>query len=175
MDHFKLRRYCYFNASTEDVCKPVAYSLEYADKHPYFIQPITESSVKCCPTHGTSCLGHLEAYGDMLFLPSWMTPSSKQDENRLFVLKKQCLTGRAPYEAYMKGILATLRGKGGYARSVSRMSVQGSLRMVISCFLDAFRLILRRHFMRWLAYLRLATFWPCLLSFLLCSICHSVF
>jgi hypothetical protein len=130
MDHFRLRRYCYLNASTEDVCKPVAYSLEHADKHPYFIQPITESSAKCCPKHGTSCLGHLEAHGDMLFLPSWMTASSNQDENRLFVLKKQCLTGRAPYEAYIKAVLATLRGKGGYARSVSRMSVQGSLRMV---------------------------------------------
>jgi len=68
----------------------------------------------------------------MLFLPSWMTPSSRGRENELFLLKNKCIAGRAAYDVYVKAVLSTLRGKSGYTRSVSTMSIQGSLRMVIS-------------------------------------------
>ena len=67
-------------------------------------------------------MGHLEHHDGMLFLPSWMTPGTKDTESRLFELKAQCISGRAPYEVYTKEVLALLRGKTGYA----------SLRMVIS-------------------------------------------
>ena len=40
--------------------------------------------------------------------------------------------GRAPYHAYVKAVLSMLQGKSGYVRSVSKMSIQGSMCMVIS-------------------------------------------
>ena len=132
MNHFQLHRYCYPGASIENVCKPVVYSLEYASECPYAIDPVTDSGTKYCPLYGTPCLGHLEIHKDMLFLPSWMTPPGKNEENQLFLLKNQCLTGRMPCGVYINAVLATLRSKTGYTTSVSRMSVQGSLRMVIT-------------------------------------------
>ena len=49
-----------------------------------------------------------------------------------FELKVQYTNKRTPYVVYIKELLALLKGKTGYARSVSTMSVHGSLIMVIS-------------------------------------------
>ena len=76
-------------------------------------------------------MGHIERYRNMLFLPSWMTSPSNDGANALFVLKQKCISGRAPYHVYVKAVLSILQGKTGYVRSVSKMSIQGSMRMVI--------------------------------------------
>ncbi len=80
--------------------------------------------------------GHMERYKDMLFLPIWMTPSSRTEENALVILKHQCIHGLVPYDKYVREVLALLHGKTGYVRSVSRMTVMGSIRMVISPAMD---------------------------------------
>jgi hypothetical protein len=132
MTHFQLQRYCYSGAYIGDVCKPVAYSLELTTDYPYSIDAVRDYKEGLCHVHGSSCIGHMEHYGSMLFLPSWMTPPSKDIDSALFVLKNKCINGRISYDVYVKAVLSMLRGKSGYVRSVSKMSVQGSMRMVIS-------------------------------------------
>jgi hypothetical protein len=114
------------------VYKPARYSLEHSTSRPYTIVMKDGKADDRCPYHPNNCIGHLTSYRGMIFLPDWMTPSSKTEVNPLIVLRQHCITGRAPYSTYVSSVMSLLRGKTGYVRSTSRMTVEGSIRMVIS-------------------------------------------
>jgi hypothetical protein len=131
MEPFSIHCYCYENADITAISRPSKYSLEFAIKACNSTDKITDASDRFCPIHGNECIGHMERYKDMLFLPIWMTPSSRTEENALVTLKHQCIHGLVSYDKYVREVLALLHGKTGYVRSVSRMTVMGSIRMGI--------------------------------------------
>ena len=106
MDHFQFERYCHSGVYIGDVCKPVAYFFEFTTECPYSISPIKNYREGICHVHRPSCMGHIERHCNMLFLPSWMTPPSKDTDNALFVLKNKCISGCASYDVYLKAVLS---------------------------------------------------------------------
>jgi hypothetical protein len=93
MESFNINRYCYENADITAISRPSKYSLEFAIKACNSTDKITDALDRFCPIHGSECIGHMERYKGMLFLPIWMTPSSKTEENALVALKHQCIHG----------------------------------------------------------------------------------
>lgn len=61
--------------------------------------PIKPSDGKSrCDIHSPDCIGHMEALGNMLFMPSTFTPSSPDAEHPLYLAKSKCVSGTISYD-----------------------------------------------------------------------------
>jgi len=127
-----VKRLCHENCDLVPVSRPEKYMLCHAVGLP-FTEPIDgDVNAHVCKHHDSSCIGHMELHANNLYLPSWMTPSADNNIHPLHSLKIQCKEGRCTYTRYKATVLSYLRGKHGYVRSMCRMTVQGSIKMVIS-------------------------------------------
>jgi hypothetical protein len=129
-----VKRLCYEDCDLLSVGRPQQkYMLCEATGLP-FTEPLNEDpDIHVCEYHDSTCMGHMESHGNNLYLPSWMTPSTDNNMHPLQSLKVQCKQGRCTYSKYKAAVLSHLRGKHGYVRSaMCRMTVQGSIKMVIS-------------------------------------------
>jgi hypothetical protein len=136
MNHFTLERYCYPGSNTSVCSRPTVYSLVDTPEGPTGVSVNMDPKAQWCHIHGAPCIGHIEVYEDMVFLPLWMTPSSSSVENPLHTLKLACVRKSSIYPEYIAAVLSLLRGKTGCLRSINSMVVQGSLKMVISPDID---------------------------------------
>jgi len=77
-------------------------------------------------------LGCIEECDGLLFLPTFMTPGTNENPHQLIRAKRACVERSITHDQYIDQVTGFMRGKKGAVRSINNITVQGSLRMVIS-------------------------------------------
>ena len=108
------------------------YALDTGLKVKHVISTIAEQTRSVCHIHGKGCLGHVEENGTEIFMPSTMTRSNPSNEHALMVAKSRRLQGKIGAEEYRSEVVKHMRSKTGYVRRMNSITVEGSLKMVIS-------------------------------------------
>ncbi len=75
---------------------------------------------------------YIESDGTHIFMPTTMTWSSANRVHPLMKLKQDCVDGLADIHSYRMEVVKQMRSKTGHVRAMNSITVEGSLKMVIS-------------------------------------------
>lgn len=125
------QRYAFDGSSVDDAVAVTSYSLVGLGAGEVRTHPIMKYG-DVCVFHGSSCIGHIESHNGMHFLPTFLTPGTEEQPHDLMTAKMACVKGSLDYDEYKNRVVSHMRGKRGSVRSINSLTVQGSIRMVIS-------------------------------------------
>ena len=74
----------------------------------------------------------MECSDDNFILPTWITPVTNDTPHPLMRAKNLCIEQGITYSQYKEEAVFDIMGNKGLVRSMNTMTVQGSVKMVIS-------------------------------------------
>jgi RNA polymerase Rpb1, domain 2 len=110
----------------------IEYTLDTGGSLRSTVDAMCQSLDSRCPMHGVDCLGHVEYNEGVLFMPSTMTASSQDRDHVLTIAKRRCLKGTIDADEYRAEVMRHMRSKTGYIRQMNSITIEGSMKMVIS-------------------------------------------